>query len=108
MNTVKYDFTTTVAIDQEVAIMPANLAKILLTGYANNLARVPKSRIMRDHIDNLSQHLVGDNLPDFIAESLAFVNERQLIDNILVGKWHAYTVANAEAEQEEQLNEIEA
>lgn len=82
-------------VSKEVAVMPAELAKRLLIMLANNLSETSTSSI----IDNLIDELRANRKDMSMAIKLAttFVQERELIANVLNGNWNAYsTVADSE------------
>lgn len=80
---------------QEIALMPANLAKKLLKMFADKLVNASASEIISQHMDDLRSVMRGASdykLEDAIALSQEFVNERTLVANIQAENWDAYLV----------------
>ena len=93
---ITLDFTN-VEADQEVAVMPAWLAKQLLTGLA--LEPASARSIIGSHVDSLRE-LMGQEeaIKKAVELSFQFVQMRQLIANIQAANWAAYTIPDAPAE----------
>ena len=110
-NKVVLDFTQINSPEQEVAVMPANLAKKLLVEYATKLVSVSSSEIIDNHINNLKsiRHtgMQGDRLTNVIKCSTEFVQERQLINNIVAENWNAYEVPTQDAATVLEASQLE-
>jgi hypothetical protein len=94
MNNIVLDFSANqqfnnLLANQPLAVMPADLAKRLLTNYANRLHTAKFATIMNDHIQVLSN---VENMTEAINASLSFVQERELIQNCVNQNWDAYAV----------------
>jgi len=94
------DFTSVDTTGEEVAMMPAWLAKHLLQNLAmeNTTAKV----IIGSHMDELRDCLNADSSADAVRQavekSIQFVQTRQLIANIQAENWAAYTVPPIEVQ----------
>jgi len=99
-NKVVLDFTQINSPEQDVAMMPANLAKKLLKDYAEKLTRASGRDILNHHMAELEGilHSDGDVLAKGIQCSIEFVQERQLINNIVAENWNAYEVVELTTE----------
>ena len=96
-NNITLDFTPNKTIEsvlgqQEVAIMPANLAKKLLVLYAQHLSSTTTRRVIQDHISILEARAADSDLQGALVASLEFVAERDLISNVASENWSAYEV----------------
>lgn len=94
---IKFNFATQnvvnqVVENQELAVMPAALAQKLLRIYANNLSTDTSDSIIQDHINTLRNCQRERDLDGAIKASLAWVAERDLIQNIVHENWDAYKV----------------
>jgi hypothetical protein len=101
---VVYDFTQNNS--QPLAIMSATLAKRLLTIMSHRLVGASTSTIIDDFVEQLLQlqrlEQAGDaTIQDVINAALMFVEERNLIDNIVAENWNAYKV-----EQEQPVVDV--
>lgn len=95
---IKFNFATQnvvnqVVENQELAVMPAVMAQKLLRIYAERLSDTTGRRIIQQHIEKLAVFAENDDLDSAIKESLAWVAERDLIQNIQHENWDAYSVA---------------
>ena len=91
---ITLDFSVNKSIEgltagQELAIMPASLAKRLLEAYAVNLSRASARGIIQEHVEVLQSVSTVD---EAIEASLTWVAERDLINNIIAKNWDAYRV----------------
>lgn len=91
---ITLDFTSEKALNgltagEPLALMPASLAKKLLTNYANSLRSSTAEEIINKHIHELQR---AADMDDAIQMSLDFVTERDLIKNVCNGNWYAYNV----------------
>jgi len=83
------DFTQ--GVEQlEVAIMPSHLAKKLLMHYAEGLKLVPTEVIVGDFIDSVRK-ASKEGLSVAVNVAKEWVEERELINNVALGNWDAYT-----------------
>jgi hypothetical protein len=85
------DFTSVDTTGEEIALMPAWLAKSLL----ENLAFQSSSSraIIGSHIDELRECMSAEGgLQKAIESSIRFVQMRQLITNVQMQNWAAYTL----------------
>ena len=96
-NKVVLDFTQINSPEQEVAIMPANLAKKLMQNYATKLQRAPVSEIIESLTEDLVDITVNmdklsseKQLAKAVQCALEFVQTRQLIENVVAENWNAY------------------
>lgn len=97
MNTnqnIVLDFTQNKSIEeftgqQDLAIMPANLAKKALKALADRLSNASLSTIVGQHVDNLNS---CNNMTEVIKTSIEFVQERDLIQNLVAENWNAYSI----------------
>lgn len=87
-NKLVMDFTMNVP--QDVAIMPASLAKKLLRVHADILSRTSAHEIVNLLIESLKPCKNQGDLNNAVQVCQDFVNERLLIDNILKENWDAY------------------
>ena len=87
-NKLTLDFTMNVS--QDVAIMPASLARTLLMDYAERMTKVSQFTIINAHISDLRDMANAGDLEGAVTCSQNFVNERTLIDNISKENWDAY------------------
>lgn len=97
MKNITLDFTASnsvanLAVDQPVAIMPAELAKKLLKMYASKLAASNNHHIIQTQIDILKDYRDNADLNGAINASLSWVIKRELIQNISNENWDAYKV----------------
>lgn len=100
---IKFNFATQNAINQvvenqELAVMPAALAQRLLRIYAKQLTGTTSRDIIAQHIKTLSSFAENNDLDAAIKESLAWVAERDLIQNIIHENWEAYNHVPTEQE----------
>ncbi len=92
------DFTSVDTTGEEVALMPAWLAKSLLENLA--LQASSSRAIIGSHIDDLREVMSAeDAMQQAIELSLRFVQSRQLIANIKAENWTAYTVPPIEVQK---------
>lgn len=87
-NNVTLDFTQSTQA-QDVAIMPAFLAKRLLEEYASNLNFV-NWRNIQSNLQILIEN--SQSYSDMIIRTSEFIQERELVDNINKKNWDAYKV----------------
>lgn len=81
--------------DQPLAIMPAALATKLLLSYINGLTKSNSWKIITAHIRKLEETRDNKDGADLAAArrlSLGWLQERELIDNIIAGNWDKYEV----------------
>lgn len=86
------DFTRTPEggfMEQPVAIMPAELAKRLLIDYVANLQKASVANIRDQYMLEINGCQSVDQL---IHASLAFVQERELINYVLKQNWEPFEV----------------
>jgi hypothetical protein len=100
---VVLDFTHNSVIDeQELAIMPASLAKKLLFDYSKKLVKVSGRDIVSNLMDNIREDI---NKPDTVgltmSKCLKFLNERSLIENCAAENWQVYDLR----EEVEEISE---
>lgn len=96
-NNLKFDFTTSingVVNNQPIAILPAELAQRVLKVYAESLMTTLSRSIIDKHISNLKE---ADNVTEALEISLEFIQERELVQNVLQAKWDAYEVKAVQA-----------
>lgn len=94
---ITLDFTkTATTVDQEVAVMPANLAKRMLEFFANQLVDVPAYDIIDRHIQDLHQ---CTTVNEAVELSISWIQERELIRNIQDKNWKAYEVKEPKAKR---------
>lgn len=108
MKNVKLDFTKNAAQNnQDVAVMPVEIAKTALRALARSLSIASKQQIISDHMDNLRM-ISGDSsksVDDAVQCALDFVNIRSLVTNIDSEKWDAYNV-EIEREVYQDIDEL--
>lgn len=99
MKNVTLDFTTAPAInaEQELAIMPAVLAKRLLRLLALDLKNSSLADIIEQHVKELRE---CEAMNEVLSVSDNFIHERALIQNVVMENWEAYTVTVAPPENE--------
>jgi hypothetical protein len=102
---ITLDFTANKAVEnltagQPLAIMPAELAKKLLMLYATELRKSTAYNIVSAHISNLRRIMDASNdvLSEAIVCSINWIQERDLIDNVVAENWDAYTVVRTDPE----------
>lgn len=88
------DFTQSSEVE-EIAIMPASLAQRLLKDYANHLALATTKEIVGRFLDDV-RNASGESLEFAVATAKSWVQERELIDNIVNNNWDAYKVSQEE------------
>lgn len=89
---VVLDFTSIDTQGEEVAMMPAWLAKSLLQNLA--LQSSSSRAIIGSHIDELREIMgVEGGIQKAIELSIQFVQMRQLVSNVQAQNWSAYEVA---------------
>lgn len=96
-NKVVLDFTQ-INSRQEVAMMPANLAKKLLKEYAQRLTHVGVRVIVQKHIDELIKASNEQGMTEVLTITTEFLQERQLIEHISNDNWGAYAMINGPCE----------
>lgn len=89
------DFTVTKSVDsllakQELALMPADIAKMALMALAEKLQYSKGREIMKEFIKQLES--VEDAVDKGEMVALQWVQERALIANVLQQNWDAYKV----------------
>lgn len=94
MSNIVLDFTKNQAIEslvvnQPVAVLPAELAKKLLKDYARRLTRVRLDEIKEELIASIN---AGENMDNLMQTSIQFVQEHELIQNVVAENWDAYSV----------------
>lgn len=88
------DFTANKAIEsltagQPLAIMPAELTKRLLKHYASSLVHASDTDIIMRHIDTLR---ACKDVDEAVETSITFIQERDLIKNVIAEQWDIYAV----------------
>lgn len=88
---VVLDFTTAQqpVNNQDLAIMPADLAKRLLRLMAKHLNTTAISFIVEEHVDVLR---ACSTMEEVLTVSGNFIQERVLIENVISENWDAYEV----------------
>ena len=98
---ITLDFTANKAIEsltagQPLALLPAELAKKLLKLYATQLNKTSAREIITNHISNLRDIVNEDNVEDKLSKaivaSIEWIQERDLITNVLANNLDAYAV----------------
>ena len=98
---ITLDFTANKAIEsltagQPLALLPAELAKKLLKLYATQLNKTSAREIITNHISNLRDIVNEDNVEDKLSKaivaSIEWIQERDLISNVVAENWDVYTV----------------
>lgn len=79
---------------QELAVMPANLAKRLLKNYVDQLVNSSTRSILNDHAEEIRN---CGSIEKAVQLSVEFVAERTLIANIENGDWDAYKIESIPA-----------
>ena len=93
---VTLDFNTAIQ-SNEVAIMPAFLAKKLLTVMAENLSLSTSRNINSVLIDEIRENI--DNVDKTVEIARNFVLERELVSHVLKQDWDFYKVDTGEDSQ---------
>ena len=96
---ITLDFTAKNAVEgvmstQELAIMPANLAKKLLKQYAQGLVRTSSYDIIRSFKDSI--HNEKDSIESVMCKCADFIQERSLIENCSKENWEVFSVIPTE------------
>lgn len=95
---ITMDFTPIDTNGEEVALMPAWLAKSLLQNLA--LQSSSSKVIIGSHIDELRECMgIEGGMDKAIQLSVQFVQTRQLIINVQAGNWSAYTLPPIEVQK---------
>lgn len=96
------DFTTAQqpVNNQDLAIMPASLAKRLLRLMAIHLSTATLSSTVEEHVDVLR---VCSTMEEVLTVSGNFIQERVLIENVKTENWDAYTVQTTGAPFDEPV-----
>lgn len=94
MQNIVLDFTVNKSIEQltvnqPLAVMPAELAKRLLQMYAENLVRTSSSNIIRNFKATIN---VEGTVEQSVDAALTYIQERELVNNVMQGNWDVYTV----------------
>lgn len=94
---IKFNFATQnvvnqVVDNQELAVMPAALAQKLLRIYAEGLVETSNRSIINQHREVLKGFAENNDLNGAILETLSWIAERDLIQNIMHENWDAYKV----------------
>lgn len=76
-------------IEQELAVMSANLATKLLKQYAVRLKSATLSEVIQSHVDDLR---TAANIETVVNLSIEFVETRSLIENVIKANWGMYAV----------------
>jgi hypothetical protein len=76
-------------VNQELAIMPANLAKAALKSLAKDLSKTSQHEIVETHVAALRS---CGSMNEVVNTSLEFIQERELIQNLAAENWDAYSV----------------
>jgi len=101
-NKVVLDFTQINSPEQDVAMMPANLAKKLLRDYSKQLVAASPYDIVEGLINDLKDCYSLSNPKEVVTGAIQraseFVQERQLINNIVAENWNAYEVVELTTE----------
>jgi hypothetical protein len=90
---VTLDFNTAIQ-SNEIAIMPASLAKKLLKMMAGNLQYASSRDINSAFIDEVRSNI--DSVPNVVEIARSFVLERELVSHILKEDWDFYKVIQGE------------
>ena len=112
--TVVLDFTLNKP--QPTALMPAALAQKLLQDYAQKLQSAHAEQIIGALIEELNVAAYSFNNQPSSAERVEqavtacqnFINERELITNVVAGNWGAYQVLTEEQENDLRAAEEQA
>jgi predicted transcriptional regulator len=83
LNKSMEDFTA----GQPVAVMPAELAKRALKALSANLSQLSETGIIRHFRDSLSE---CTTVQQSVECAINYIQERELIANIVAGNWDAY------------------
>lgn len=83
-------------VEQELAVMSANLATKLLKQYAVRLKSATLSEVIQSHVDDLR---TAANIETVVNLSIEFVETRQLIANVTAGNWDVYSIKQAQPEK---------
>lgn len=97
MKNVTLDFTVNKAMDfavenQELAVMPANLAKKLLREYAQNLQRSTVYTIVEPISETLHRIAKEGSVEDAVQACVEFIQERSLIEACASEDWGKFSV----------------
>ncbi len=102
---ITLDFTAKNAMEsltskQELAIMPAELAKKLLKEYAKKLCQASAFEIIKPLLTAIEIAYTNNSVEDAINTCAHFIQERSLIDNCATGNWDAFNVKEVEMERQ--------
>jgi hypothetical protein len=105
------DFSTNKTMEnmlsgQPMAILPAELAKKLLLDYSLTWNKTSPESIINNHINDLCKARTEGNIDMAIRMSIAWIQERELIGNILSSNWDAYAVKPEPKDEELFFNKI--
>lgn len=97
MKNVTLDFTVNKAMDfavenQELAVMPANLAKKLLRDYAQNITLASNFSIISPLALALSSSANNGTVKDAVQLCVEFIQERSLIEACANEDWEKFTI----------------
>jgi len=88
MKNVTLDFTSSNRTE-EIAMMPANLAKKLLKDFAKRLKMASKEEIINEHCTELQK---SKTVKEAVELSTDWANERYLIEEVSNENWNAFKV----------------
>lgn len=94
---IRFNFATKKTIDvatdnQELALMPAELAQKLLRIYTRNLQTARASDIINNLIGDLRTCAEKQDIGLAVNTAFSWIAERELINNIKEENWDAYKV----------------
>jgi len=113
---ITLDFTATTAVaaiteEQELALMPASLAKRLLKQYADNLVSASQRDIVERIADNLNAIASGADKDDMIEFAMVacaeFIQERTLIRECARENWHYFNTERETLRMESEQSAME-
>jgi len=95
---ITLDFTMNNAVniamkDQELAIMPASLAKKLLKDYSTKLVSSSNYNIIKPLIRALDTVISNGTVQQAVEECINFIQERTLIDACAKEDWNVFSTA---------------
>jgi hypothetical protein len=104
---ITFDFNTAIQ-SEEIAIMPASMAKKLLAMMADNMSVSSAKEINARFIDDLRENIY--NLDKTVELAKQFIQTRELVSHVLKGDWDYYKVepiVEPEIESEEPIFDAE-
>lgn len=100
---IKFDFSAQGVENQELAVMPANLAIKLLRMMSEKLVKASSEEVVGQFIDNIRANCLSgkemsgeERIHTATLLSLEFIQERELIKNISANNWNAYSTLKEE------------